>query len=111
MEGQLRQQFEAEIEDGMMMKMALASAREKYGDSLRIAPLGAIPKLDDTLRTLHDGTHGAGVNPNLRVRDQLRCSGSSDIKHAIGDLESRPGRSWGLTADVSRAHRKYNHRE
>ena len=66
--------------------------------------------MDMTVRPLHDGTHGVAVNPNLRVRDQARCPASTDVKHVVGEVEQHRGRSWGLKADVSRAHRRYKHR-
>ena len=73
------------------MRIPLAEARRIYGDKLRIAPEAATWKSDGSARMLHDGTHGAAVNPNLRVRDQSRCPGNSDLKHAIAVLREMPG--------------------
>ena len=45
--------------------------------------MGALAKSDDSFRPLHDGTHGAAVNPNLRIRDQIKMPTSPDVDHAI----------------------------
>ena len=71
---------------GMMTRTTLSEARRIFWDRLRIAPTAATAKTDGSVRALHDGTHGASVNPNLRVRDQGRCPGNSDLKHAIASL-------------------------
>ena len=63
------------------------------------------------MRTLHDGTHGAAVNPNLRVRYQSGCPANSDLKRAIALLREMPGQSFTLKLDVSKAHRRFLHRK
>ena len=72
------------------------------------------PRLHDATyrpyRPLHDGTHGSGVNPNLRIRDQLRYPRGAELKHVLTVLHNIPGPSLGLVADVSKAHRLYKHR-
>ena len=110
-EEDLKKQFEEEIALGMMEKRKLTEARKEYGDRLRVAPLGALKKLDLSVRPLHDGTHGSGVNPNLRVRDQPQCPTNSDLRHALSLLHAMPGRTFGMKADVSKAHRRYLHRK
>ena len=47
---QLREQFEKEAKDKMMVKPPLKAAKEEHGDDLRIAPLGAVTKADLTVR-------------------------------------------------------------
>ena len=53
---------------------------------------------------------GAAVNPNVRVRDQPRCPADSDLKHVLAKLLDAPGKTIGLVADVSKAHRRHRHR-
>ena len=62
-----------------MEKRPLLEAMAVYGVRLRIAPLGALKKPDLTVRPLHDGTLGSGVNPNLRVRVQAQCPANGDL--------------------------------
>ena len=83
LEQTIEEQYAEEERLGMMMRLPLSEARRLYGDRLRIAPTAAIEEADGAVRTLHDGTHGAAVNPNLRVRDRIRCPANSDLKHAI----------------------------
>ena len=107
----LRKQFEAEVELGMMVRTTMAAARKKYGDRLRVAPQGALAKGDGSHRPLHDGTHGPAVNPNLKARDQLRNPGGGELRHVLADMSGDPAPSFGLTADISKAHRRYKHKE
>ena len=51
------------------------------------------------------------MNPNLRVRDQLKCPANSDLRHVLSLLHGMPGQSFSLLADVSKAHRRYLHRQ
>ena len=81
---QIAKQFEEEQEQGMMQKSFLDEAKAEWGDNLKIASLADLQKSDQTLRILHDGTHGVLVNPEIRQRDQVPTPG-------IG--EEHPGRS------------------
>ena len=93
-----------------MIYTKLAEARARYGDRLRIAPQGAIDKLDHTFRVIHDGTHGAGVNPNIRLRDQARNPRGGELKFVITRCREVKGATFGITVDASKAHRRYKHR-
>ena len=93
----LEQQFLQEEKLGAMVKMSMAGAKAKYGSNLRIAPLGAIRKSDDSFRVLHDGAHGTGVNGRIKVRDQLVCPTAGDMRQACREIA--------LTTDISRVHR------
>ena len=107
----IRQQFDQEVQEGMMIKMDRAAAKTKSKDRLRIAPLGAQAKGDGSYRTLHDGTHGSAMNPFLKVRDQLRYPGGGVLRAVLAFPRSIAGPAFGLSADVSRAHRRFRHRE
>ena len=53
-----KEQFAKEISLGAMIEMPLAEAQRQFGESLSIASLGAIPKADDSVRVVHDGSNG-----------------------------------------------------
>ena len=91
-----------------MIKMSWEEALAKYGDTLWLASLGAIPKSDNTFRIIHDGAHATGVNGCITVRDQLAVPTAGDLRQACKELE-RP--TFVLTTDVSRAHHLVNIRE
>ena len=73
----------------MMMRFDLSLAREEWGEDLKIASLADIQKSDDTLRILHDGTHGVLVNPEIRQRDQVPTPGLGEEKVVQADLSQR----------------------
>ena len=79
--------------------MPLKVAKRRYGRRLRIAPIGAKEKADETNRSLHDETHGAGANPNLRIRDQLRDPGGQNSNTSSPSFTKPRGRhlDWWLT--------------
>ena len=103
----LERQFLEEQKMGMMIEVTDEEARAMYpGDDLRIASLAALEKDDDTFRVVHDGTHGVMVNPETRVRDQIRNPGSPDVRGIFLHESSRRRRRILLKADVSKAHRR-----
>ena len=98
----VQKQFETEAAMGCMIEMPLSEAKQKFGDRLALASLGAIGKKDGSVRVIHDGTHGVGVNPAIVVREQLRTPTAGDLQTVLQVL---PGAWFGLTGDVARAHR------
>ena len=66
---QIERQFQQEIELGAMVRYDLDQARAEFGDELVVASLGAAPKADQSVRVVHDATHGLHVNDRIRVRD------------------------------------------
>jgi hypothetical protein len=95
-------QFEKEIALGAMVECDLEEARRLYGGELSIASLGAIPKSDQSVRVVHDATHGQHVNDAIRVRDAQAYPTGADLKQSLQDL---PDAYFSLSGDVSRAHR------
>ena len=95
-------QFVEEAKLGAMVKMEVEEASRIYGENLRVASLGAIRKADDSFRVVHDGTHGIGVNGNIKVRDQIACPSAGDLRQVLQVLE-KP--TFVLTADIKRVHR------
>eukprot|EP00435_Cladocopium_sp_Y103_P057979 s1782_g20.t1 len=98
----IQQQFRLEEARGAMVEMEEEEARARYGDRLRIAALAAQEKSDQSFRVVHDATHNVGVNDKIKVLDQLRYPGPSEIRRAMEVLHPV---SFVLAADISRAHR------
>ena len=107
-EGKVEQQFEKEIAMSAMVKMSLEEAQRRFGDRLSVASLGCIPKSDDSVRVVHDGTHGQHVNDSIKVRDGQSYPSGADLEEA---LRSLPFATFSLSGDVSRAHRLVKVRE
>ena len=59
---------------------------------------------------IHYGTHGAGVNPIIRLRDQVRNPRGGELKFVITRCRGVKGAIFGITVYVSKAHRRYKHR-
>ena len=95
----------------MMREVSLEDAVAKYGDRLRISPQGAIEKSDNSFRVIHDGTNGSGVNPQIKVRDQVRCPGAPEQKAVMRKLRARGTRGFIMKGDASKAHRRVRVRE
>ena len=101
-EDQIEEQFRKEVALGAMVEMTLEDARAEFGGALSVASLGAIPKSDDTVRVVHDGTHGQHVNDRIKVRDAQNTPTGGDLSMALEDL---PGAYFSISGDISRAHR------
>ena len=98
----IEEQFAKEISLGAMIEMPLAEAQTQFGESLSIASLGAIPKADDSVRVVHDGSNGQRVNDRIKVRDAQSTPTGADLSTALEEL---PGAYFSITGDISRAHR------
>ena len=97
-----KEQFRKEVALGAMVEMTLEDALAEFGGALSVASLGAIPKSDDTVRVVHDGTHGQHVNDRIKVRDAQNTPTGGDLSMALEDL---PGAYFSISGDISRAHR------
>ena len=98
----IEEQFAKEISLGAMIEMPLAEAQRQFGESLSIASSGAIPKADDSVRVVHDGSNGQHVNDRIKVRDAQSTPTGADLSTALEEL---PGAYFSITGDISRAHR------
>ena len=74
----------------------------------QVASPGCIPKSDDSVRVVHDGTHGQHVNDSIKVRDGQSYPSGADLEEALRFL---PFATFSLSGDVSRARRLAKVRE
>eukprot|EP00435_Cladocopium_sp_Y103_P049925 s2541_g15.t1 len=72
---QIETQFVEEEKLGFMFPLSEAEARKRYGDKLRIAALGAIPKDDGRVRVIFDATHFVQINNHIVIQDKLEFPG------------------------------------
>ena len=98
----VQKQFRKEEALGAMVEVTERAARERYGEKLRVAALAALEKADHSFRVVHDATHNVGVNAQIKVEDQLRYPGPSEIKMAMQALFPP---TFVLAAYIARAHR------
>ena len=109
----LQKEVEAVILDqyrrGQFLRLTPAQAKARFGSSLVVASLGAVRKENSqgevSARVVYDATHGVRVNSLIRMRDQDRAPTAPDLKTALREQHEGGGRSFGITSDVSEAHR------
>ena len=104
---QLEQQFRSDEQKGMMVCTTEAEAKRVYGeDGVLIAAMGAVAKSNGDVRPLHDGTHGIGLNNKIVVPDRLEVPGPAEIKEAVALAQESREAVFGISADISQAHRR-----
>ena len=109
-EEQVLRQYDEEVRDGLMTKMALGEALELYGDNLVIAATGAIAKKGTVpggeVRVIYDGTNGVFLNYGIKIRDQIKFPTAPDLKAVMAELHEEAGSNFSLVFDISKAHRR-----
>jgi hypothetical protein len=109
---QLEEQFRVDEAEGMMFQESEESLRRRYpAGMLRIAALGAIEKGPHSFRVVHDGTHGVRLNNEVKPRDQVRMPGPGEVRALLERASVTPGVHFSLSADISKAHRRFVNRE
>ena len=84
-----------------------AEAKRVYGeDGVLIAAMGAVAKSNGDVRPLHDGTHAIGLNNKIVVLDRLEVPGPAEIKEAVALAQECREAVFGVSADISQAHRR-----
>ena len=108
----IRRQVNEEVELGTIKRMTLTEAQQKYGQTLAVASLGAVPKElgSSNVRVIHDGSYSVDVNRRIRVRDRLRFPLIDDasavlasVEEQVEEEESRIRLS--MLYDIARAHK------
>ena len=103
--------LEDQVARGQVLKLTEEEAVARYGGELQIAALGAVaketrPDGSTAIRIVHDGTHGVGVNPAIKVMDQVTLPMADDIKTVLRSAAATGAHVFGLKADVMEAHRQ-----
>ena len=101
----VREQFEADLATGRMIKLSRAEYEKAYPPEARaISALAALQE-KDKVRTLTDGTHHVFVNNRIRCRDKLRCPGPREKFFLLDLFRKRGNIAFSLLSDISSAHR------
>eukprot|EP00435_Cladocopium_sp_Y103_P076247 s59_g84.t1 len=104
---QIETQFAEEEKMGFMFPLTEAAARRRYGDRLRVAALGAIPKDDGRVRVIFDATHFVQVNNHIGILDRLEFPGPEASATAMeSTLDSGFRLMVAVAADIALAHRR-----
>ncbi len=102
-EEEIERQLEQLVTLGKASRLTPEELHRRWPDAA-VASLGALTS-KGKVRILYDGTHGANVNPRIRVRDKDRGPCTSDVKRVLRAQSQRGRPTVGLTVDVADAHR------
>ena len=104
----MRGQFLEEEREGMMLRLTLQEAIERFGAELLITATGAIEKKGRVgeVRVIFDASRGVLVNLGIRVRDQVKCPASGDAKQVLRQLRREGVTHVCVVYDISKAHRR-----
>ena len=110
--GQIEVQFQEEEKMGFMFPLSLKEAKRRFGERLRVASLGAIPKGDGRVRVIFDATHFVQINNQIAIQDRLEFPGP-EASATLMDVTLEAGHRLmiAVAADIALAHRRCKHRE
>ena len=95
-----------------MQPTTLAALKSDYPESrIRIASMGAIVKPDGSVRPIHDGTHGVGVNNGIALTNHVSVPGPGEMAFAVRQSAVMCETPLAVSADVKAAHRLLLHRK
>ena len=109
---QIEVQFQEEEKMGFMFPLSLKEATRRYGERMRVASLGAIPKGDGRVRVIFDATHFVQINNEIGIQDRLEFPGP-EASATLMDVTLEAGHRLmiAVAADIALAHRRFKHRE
>ena len=102
----LEKKFREEEKLGRMKPTTLGELKSNFPNRTPlVAAMGAIRKPNGDVRPLHDGTHFVQLNNHIMFQDQLQYPGPEDAAHMVRHVKESKDSMFGLSADISSAHR------
>ena len=107
----VRQHFEEECKEGLMEKLTLEQAKQRYGDKIAISSLAVLVEEShgNKRRIIHDATHGTKINNRIKCRDKQRSPGAREKRYLLSYYKKRGDVVFSLVGDISKAHRRFLH--
>ena len=107
----VRRQFEDECSEGLMEKLTLDQAKQRFGDRIAISSLAVLVEEahGNKRRVIHDATHGTKINNRIKCRDKQRSPGAREKRYLLSYYKSRGDVVFSLVGDISKAHRRFLH--
>ena len=86
----VRQQFEDECSEGLMEKLTLDQAKQRFGDRIAISSLAVLVEEahGNKRRVIHDATHGTKINNRIKCRDKQRSPGAREKRYLLSYYRS-----------------------
>ena len=107
----VRQQFEEECNEGLMERLTLEEAKQKFVGRLAISSLAVLVEENHQgkRRVIHDATHGTKVNNRIRCRDKVRSPSAREKQYLLAYFQMLRASVFSLVGDISKAHRRFLH--
>ena len=107
----VREHFEEECREGLMEKITLEEAKNRYGDKIAISSLAVLVEENHNgkKRVIHDATHGTKINNRIRCRDKCRSPSAREKQYLLAYHKRRKSVLFSLVGDISKAHRRFLH--
>lgn len=107
----IREHFEEECNEGLMEKLTIEQAKERYGDRIAISSLAVLVEENHQgkKRVIHDATHGTKVNNRIRCRDKTRSPSAREKQYLLAYFQRNRSSVFSLVGDISKAHRRFLH--
>ena len=84
----------------------MAEAKQEFGEeAVLVAAMGAIQKPDNTIRPLHDGTHGINLKNKIRTLGRLEVPGPEEVIELVAMAADTGESAFCISADIAQAHR------
>eukprot|EP00435_Cladocopium_sp_Y103_P075019 s47_g53.t1 len=79
----VREHFAAECQEGLMEKLTMEQAKQRYGDKIAVSSLAVLVEEShgNKRRIIHDATHGTKINNRIRCRDKQRSPGAREKRN------------------------------
>eukprot|EP00435_Cladocopium_sp_Y103_P005087 s4203_g1.t1 len=99
----VREHFAEECAEGLMEKITLSQAKERFGDRIAISSLAVLVEEahGNKRRIIHDATHGTKVNNRIRCRDKQRSPGAREKMYLLAFYKERGDVIFSLVGDIS----------
>ena len=103
----VRQQFEEECNEGLMERLTLDEAKQKFGGRLAISSLAVLVEENHQgkRRVIHDATHGTKINNRIKCRDKVRSPSAREKQYLLAYFQLLRASVFSLVGDISKAHR------
>ena len=107
----VRDHFATECAEGLMEKLTMDQAKERYGDKVAFSSLSVLAEEThgNKKRLIHDATHGTKINNRIKRRDKRRSPGAREKLYLLDYYKRRRSVVFSLVGDISKAHRRFLH--
>eukprot|EP00435_Cladocopium_sp_Y103_P066703 s951_g29.t1 len=107
----VREHFEEECSEGLMERLTLEQAKDRYGSRIAISSLAVLVEENHQgkRRIIHDATHGTKINNRIRCRDKVRSPSAREKQYLLAYYKRKRSSLFSLVGDISKAHRRFLH--